>query len=402
MTKFPDHLALSGLRPLFWSTAVSMVGQGAFATAAPLLVASITSDPLLVSLATVAIYVPWLLIGLPAGTLVDRSPRRAVMIIADLVRVLVIAAIAGAIAADQVSIWPVLAVIFLATSAQSFFDSASQATIPALLGTDEERLNEANGRFWTLDNVGRAFLGPLIGAMIFAWSRVGPFLFTALSFLVSALFVARLPAMGRPAQPTDRFVAALRGGIAHFRANRDLRLVSVVGAFYNFCFNVAAATLVLYADREFGLGPAGYGFVVAAMAVGAMAGGLGLSRRLGGVPTMAVIAGTLSLQGIAWLVIGAVPVLAVALAAAVLIGLASVLITVTSSGLIQRSVPDAMMGRATSVFRIFVIGFAGLGALAGGLIADAEGLRAGYFVAGGLLVPAGLALAVVPVLKKRH
>jgi MFS family permease len=138
---------LSGIRPLMFSTAVSVIGQGAFAVACPLLIASVTSDPLAVSLATVCLYVPWILVGLPAGALVDRLPRRTVMIAADAGRVAAIAALGLATAIDhRPPVWLILAVILLTTTGQSFFDSSAQATIPAVLGQDKPLLEASRPR----------------------------------------------------------------------------------------------------------------------------------------------------------------------------------------------------------------------------------------------------------------
>jgi len=87
-----------GVAPLLVSTGVSVAGDGAFAASAPLLAASLTHSPLAISTVTVATYVPWLVIGLPAGALVDRWPKRLVMVTADLVR-------AGVLAVLCVLVW---------------------------------------------------------------------------------------------------------------------------------------------------------------------------------------------------------------------------------------------------------------------------------------------------------
>jgi MFS family permease len=69
-----------GLGVLLWSTGVSALGDGAFIGAAPLLAAALTADPKLVAAVSVATYAPWLLVGPFAGALIDRFPRRGVLI----------------------------------------------------------------------------------------------------------------------------------------------------------------------------------------------------------------------------------------------------------------------------------------------------------------------------------
>src|SRR3954451_14535957 len=85
--------------PLLASTAISITGDGAFLAAAPLLAAALTRNPIAVSTVTAAVYVPWLVFGLPAGALVDRWHRRRVMVSADLARAAVLAVLVGAMVA---------------------------------------------------------------------------------------------------------------------------------------------------------------------------------------------------------------------------------------------------------------------------------------------------------------
>src|SRR3954453_21515024 len=90
--------------PLLPPTAISVTGDGALLAAAPLLAATLTRDPLAVSSVTAAVYVPWLLFGLPAGALVDRWRRRRVMISADIFRAAVLAVLVGLLFGDLLTL----------------------------------------------------------------------------------------------------------------------------------------------------------------------------------------------------------------------------------------------------------------------------------------------------------
>jgi len=90
--------------PLLASTAISLTGDGAFLAAAPLLAAALTRNPVAVSTVTAAVYVPWLVFGLPAGALVDRWHRRRVMVTADLARAGVLAVLVGAMVAGWLTL----------------------------------------------------------------------------------------------------------------------------------------------------------------------------------------------------------------------------------------------------------------------------------------------------------
>src|SRR3954447_25139498 len=118
--------------PLLASTAISVTGDGAFLAAAPLLAAALTRDPIAVSSVTAAVYVPWLLFGLPAGALVDRWSRRRVMVSADLARAGILAVFVALLMAGWLSLPMLVAAVVLVGIAQCFFDSAAQAVIPAI------------------------------------------------------------------------------------------------------------------------------------------------------------------------------------------------------------------------------------------------------------------------------
>src|SRR5690349_9445068 len=94
-----------GLRLLLASTGVAITGQGMVLTAAPLLAASVTRNPLAVSVVTAASYAAWLIIGLPAGALVDRWPLRAVMVITDLLRCAALGVFAVLTATGHAAVW---------------------------------------------------------------------------------------------------------------------------------------------------------------------------------------------------------------------------------------------------------------------------------------------------------
>jgi MFS family permease len=136
-----------GVGPLLASTAISVTGDGAFIAAAPLLAASLTRNPVAVSTVTAAFYLPWLLTGLLAGVLVDRWPRRPVLVAADLVRAVILTVLAVLVFVRAANMLFLVIVVLLVGVAQCFFDSAAQATIPAVVGRDKEALTHTNGRF---------------------------------------------------------------------------------------------------------------------------------------------------------------------------------------------------------------------------------------------------------------
>lgn len=160
--KWRGHNGLgSQYRKLWSATGLSMLGDGLFLTALPLLAAELTRDPLRVSLVDFAGSLPWLLFGLISGALVDRWDRRRVMWIVDAGRFLVVGLLTIAVLGSRASI-PALAVVgFLLGVGETFFDSASPAMVTAALGTrDIQGLERANSRLLGVQTVGRELAGP--------------------------------------------------------------------------------------------------------------------------------------------------------------------------------------------------------------------------------------------------
>src|SRR5438874_1865714 len=210
--------------PLLVATGISVTGDGAVLAAAPLLAAALTQDPIAVSAVTAGFYLPWLVFSLPAGALVDRWPRRRVMVSTDLLRFAVLAGLVGMIAARRITVPLLVIAAILVGMAQTFFDSAAQAIIPAVVGREKENLARVNGRYWAVDTMGRTLLGPPLGSALLALRRVLPFAVDALSFLASAALVRLLPEPASARGPRERVDAAVRAGMRHLFQTRDLRV----------------------------------------------------------------------------------------------------------------------------------------------------------------------------------
>ncbi|WP_083976866.1 MFS transporter [Kitasatospora azatica] len=375
-----------GVGPLLASTGISVTGDGAFLAAAPLLAASLTRNAFEVSTVTAAFYAPWLVAGLPAGALADRWPRRLVMVSADLSRASVLAVLALAVATGHASLPLLLAAILLVGIAQCFFDSSAQAVIPTLVGRDKEALARTNGRYWAIDTVGRSLVGPPLGTATFVLNKFLPFAADAVSFVASALCVSRLPQMSAASEQHQTMTAAIRAGLRHLRETRELRVLAASMATYNFAYNVAFATFVLYATRVLHVAAAGYGLLLATAAVGGMLAGwraAPLTRNLSYRQVMAIAS---LAQGLVWLGVTLLPNVYVTGVLLMFLGAASALISVAAGSARSSMTPDHLLGRVVSAFRLFGIGSAALGALTGGATAGAAGLHAPFWISAILLV----------------
>src|SRR6266540_5974059 len=132
-----------GYHKLWTAAAVSTLGDGVFLAALPLLAATLSRDPLQVSLVAFAGWLPWLLFGLVSGALVDRWDRRRVMWTVDAVRLALVGGLGVAVLAGGATI-PLLATVgFLLGIGQTLFDNAAQSLIPALVTRATQRLERA-------------------------------------------------------------------------------------------------------------------------------------------------------------------------------------------------------------------------------------------------------------------
>lgn len=381
-----------GLGRLLASTGVSIAGQGMVLAAVPLLAARLTNDPFQVSLTVAATYAAWLLVGLPAGALVDRWPRRRTMVIADLVRALIIGGLGLAVIAGVAQMWLLILSVFLLGVASCFFDPAAQAALPAVVGRDPSVLARANGRMWSLDLIGRSLIGPPVGAALFVMAAGLPFFANGATFLLSAALLVGISSLHPPARVGEQFRLALsiREGLGYLARHSELRTLTIGMGSFNFVYNLAYATLVLYAKDRLQVTEQGFGLLLASAAVGGLFAGYVVSK-VGRSPRASTLyAAGLAMQGLGWLMVAAMPNAWVAAAALAMVGAASMSVTILGGAARQRLTPDAMLGRVSAITRVIGIGAAGLGALANGLVAGSLGLQQAVLIAGSASVLAAV------------
>jgi MFS family permease len=384
---------------LWWANAISSTGDGAFVAALPLLAVTISRDPRLVAVVTAAAYLPWMVLSLPAGALVDRYDRATLMWRAQAVQAAAVAAVAVLVVFGIANIAVLGLAGLLLGSAEVIFSNAAQAMLPALVPPG--LLARANGSQQVSLTVGETFLGPPAGSLLFAAAAALPFGLDAVSFAGSAALLARLPRVSQAGyrqagQPRVTIRAQIGEGLRWLFRHRLLRVVAVLLGVFNFGNQMGQAVLVLLATQTLHVGTRGYGLLLAVTAVGSVIGGLvspAVTRWLGLLPSL-IIAGAADAAVIAGL--GLAPDAAVAALMLAGQGFTATMWNVVTVSLRQQVVPGHLLGRVNSVYRMLGWGLMPLGALAGGFVAHAAGLRAPYIAAG--LVCGVCLLAAVPLL----
>lgn len=379
----------------FAATTVSNLGDGANAAAMPLLAARLTDDVRLIASVSFVAMLPWLVLSLPAGVLIDRWRRTDVMIAAEWTRAVLFLAVAVLVAIDALTIWILLAVLLAIGCAEVFYDMTAQAFIPDIVPA--ESLERANGLMYATEIVFGSFVGLPVGAWLFVVASAVPFGVNGLSFALAAVLVAGI-AKGLPldeptAAPAQQrsFVSELSGGLRWLFAHRNLRTLAMLLGVTNASMMFGHSILVKFAFGELGLGERGFGVLLALASGGAIVGGLlgdRIARRLG---TSASLVTAYLIFTVADAVIAGWPGVAVFAVMSMVVSLAGTVWNVVTVSYRQRTIPAELFGRVNSAYRFIGTGSTALGAVIGGQVAHAYGLRAPFFLGSAVTAVALLA-----------
>jgi len=365
---------------------VSQCGDVVQFTTLALLVLRLTGSGVGLSAVVLAEIVPVLLLAPVAGSVVDRLPRVAVMVVADVARLL----LAAVLAVWHRDVAVVYAVAFGLSAGAVFFNPAAGSLLPTLVEDDE--LVAANSGIWSAAVLTQIVLAPVAGLLAstagFGWA----FAVNAASFGFSALLLHGLRA-GEAPRPvmTVGIWRQSREVLAVLGRDRLLRALAIAQALAALSAGATSALLVLLANRRLHTSGGGYGLMLTAIGVGAFLGPLLLSRISAHVRRPRTLFGAFGLRGLVDLVLGTVTALPAALGALVFYGLGTSTGNVTFSSLIQSHVPERLRGRVFSAFDLIWQSMRLASLLLGGLLADTLGIRAVFYTGGALLLAAALA-----------
>jgi len=376
------------------ATGISGLGDGLVLAAFPLLAARLTDDPRLVVAVTVASRLPWLLVALPAGALVDRRDRRHLVVTVEAARAVVLALFAVAVFAGHATLALLLVTVFLVGTGETLVTSASHAVLPELV--PPQRLATANGTLFSTETATENLAGPAIGGVLFAAAMVLPFAVDAVSFGIAALLLAvALPrTLSRPVvAPVTRLREDIAEGFSYFVHHPTLRLIGLLTASLAFCQAIVFGPLVLFALDGLGLSDAGYGLLLGVAAIGNVLGGAVAGRldQQFGARVLLPFGGLLAAA--AYVGCGLSTGLVLAAVALGIEAVAVALGNVANLTLRQRLIPSELLGRVGNVLRFFIFGAIPLGGLLGGSLVEWFGVRAPFAGAAALQFIAVAALA---------
>lgn len=379
-------------------TAVTNLADGVMKMALPLLAAQLTGSPAQVTAVSLTLTLPWLLIALHIGVLVDRFDRRRLLWTANGMRVAAMAWLTASALTGGVA----LPVLFAAGALLGVADVAASTSASALVPAAVPPAGRERANAWMVgaETVGQEFAGPFVGGLLLAAGTGLALGVTGASYALAALSLLLLVGRFRPAAPTPDAAPAsvnsrIAEGVRFLWNDRLLRTLSLIVAVLSAVWGAWLALMPLYAQRAMGLGSREYGILLSALGVGGLAGALTVTwvnRVLGARRAMfADLIGTLAMA--------ALPALTTSLwavaAGAFLGGMGGTLWSVNARTLTQRRVPDEMLGRYGAASRLFTFGAMPLGAALVGLLAELGGMRLAF----GLFAAA---TAVTPVLFIRN
>lgn len=314
---------------------------------------------------------PVLFLAPVTGAFADRFERRRILLGVQLVATAIALTLWLLTLTGWVRLWHILALALMMGCVRAFDVPTRQSFWVELVGRAD--LMSAITLNSAVVNLSR-ILGPSLGGIVIETIGItNCFLFNALSFLPPILVLWKMPPLGTVnAQPAN-LLASLREGIGHLRDNLVvLRLLLLVGAWSLFGGQFEVLLPVL-ADKVYGVGAKGYGFLFAAWGLGALIGALFAASmeqrwRRGQLVIVGSLCATLGLASLSF-----VRHFALALPLLALVGLGMVTQNATCNTLVQSLVPDPLRGRIMGFYSLMFIGLIPLGSLFYGTVAAALG-----------------------------
>lgn len=381
-----------GFRWLLASSWVSNLGDGLMTAAGPLLVASQTHNPVLVAAAAMSSQLPWLLFGLVAGALADRLDRRLVVIVVDSLRTLVMVGLCVVIVTGRVDIWLVMASMFALGTAEVFADVTTSTLTPMLV--EKADLGIANARIQTGFVTVNQFVGPALGAVLFALGMVLPFAVQATCVALAAVLIARIGTpKGTVREHVDTHVwQDIVEGVGWVKGNRPVRTLALVIVTFNITWAAPWSVLVLWALQRVGIREAGFGLLTSAVALGGLLGTVSYGWLERWVPLALLMRLALLCEVLFHLLMAVTTSPWAVYPLMFFFGAYAFVWGTLSNAVRMRAVPTEFQGRVGSVYMVCVMCGMLLGSFLGGLIAQEGGIVAPWWFA---FVGSALTLALV-------
>jgi predicted MFS family arabinose efflux permease len=358
---------------LWIATVASNIGTWFQSVGAAWLMTTLTPSETMVALVQAATSLPMFALALPSGVLADLLDRRQVLLATQIWMAAVAATLAALTLAGAVTPWRLLLFTALLGMGAALMGPAWQASIPELVPRGELAAAIALGSIGF--NIARA-AGPALGGLLVA--AAGPaatFALNAVSFLGVLTVLRRWRRSPEESSlPAEPFWGALMTGVRYVRHAPEVLAVIARGSLFLFCASALWALLPVVASQKLRAGPAGYGLLLTALGLGAVAGAMALPRLRRRWPLDRIVAAAVLVFAAAMGVLAWVPQLPL-VGLAMLVGGGAWLSLLSSLNVtIQTAVPSWVRARALSVYMLFFFGALTLGSTLWGAVAGRLGV----------------------------
>jgi MFS family permease len=386
-------------RALAWSNLAAQAAEQIGLAAAPIIaVLALGAGAGETGLLQTAQTLPFLLLTIPAGMLVDRASRRGLMVAAEAVRALSLLAMLALVAGGGLTL-PLLALLgFVGAAGTVAYSVAAPSLVPSLVPRD--RLGAANGRIELARSTAFA-LGPALAGALVTWTG-GQVAFAAAAALsvLATLLLSRIAEPPRAALPPRRLLADLQEGATLVFSHRLLRPIAITQVLFNTAFFILQAVYVPYAVHHLGMEAGAVGLTLGAAGLGMVAGALIAARLMQRLPIGRVIAiGPLCGLAASLVMVATIWIRSPALAGFgfFLIGIGPTIWVVSSTTLRQTVTPGAMIGRVTAIVATAGSGSRPIGAAIGAVLGGGFGAEACLVVAAAVFLAQAAVILASPV-----
>ncbi|WP_427181370.1 MFS transporter [Paenibacillus sp. TC-CSREp1] len=388
------HAVKHNYSKLFGAFSLTFLGDGLTLAAVPWLVSTLTTDTLYASITMTALRLPWLIFSLPVGVLIDRYSRKHMLVGASFTRMIFLLMLTICIWGGWISI-PLLALFMFGIGlSRVVFDSTVQTIIPQIV--EEKKLEKANGQFTAGQLITSDILGVALGGFIITMHIVYPFAIDTVTAVLSLLLIIGLrgsfrPTITKAAQAQETSAAASKQqttqeeneqqahplknwkkemwlGIRYVFQDQFLRGLAILSVTITLMFSMILVTQIFFVREVLQLEAYAFGILISIATIGSILGSQAVASMrkrwsskqliLLSILAMGLLYGAVGLTSNAYVVGG------MYFCAAFFI----VVYNVTRSSILQRSVPNELLGRVGSVFRFLSFGISAIGTLLGGLL----------------------------------
>ena len=388
-----------------WSAnSFSNLGDGLYQVILPLLAAQLTRSPSLIAALGVMSSLPWLIFALQAGSIVDRSDRRRIMLWVNGSRLIILLLLTLAVMTGRASLPMLYIAALLLGVGETLVDTALTSIVPSVVSKD--RLTCANARLTAAQTVTNTFIGPPLAGYLAGLGFTIATGSSTLMYLMAGLALLLMRgsfhiSSQAEAQTKGRFWSHVTEGLRFLWKDRLIRDLTVFTASMNLFWSGWGALIVLYAVRPgpMGLSEFEYGIFLTAMAIGGLLGSVVCERLQKSLGTRTALAfdfvGTILLVGIPALTTNPLAVGSAAFFA----GMGATIWVILVTSIRQRLVPGELLGRVYSASRFVSWGIGPIGALLAGFVAELWGIRTMFAIGG--VVSIGLLLLFLILISPR-